>query len=179
MLVLPALVDLPPDCWTMALSSWDKWDPLTFRGERSESVVGWTDPIRWSLSLNITNRCGRKWPQSVAAFHRGCIVSLTNVVFSMSHPCCVPLSTALSFPCVFIDRAYLPWGALAFRLPSIDISSSGVPCLCVLGWTVCRALGPCLFYLVWSVVMLRNIRLQVEALLCKWALFFIFIRVQK
>lgn len=47
----------------------------------------------------------------------------------MSQPWCVHLGSVLSFPHVFIDRAYLPREE---PLPSIDISSNAYPvCVCV------------------------------------------------
>ena len=74
--------DLPPECWTMVTSSWDRRDPLTFRGERSGSVLGWTDPIRGPLSLNVTSSGadGNSWslPLTPAESHPGTIVSLNE-----------------------------------------------------------------------------------------------------
>lgn len=77
------------------------------------------------------------------------------------------VSPALSFPRVFIDRAYLPARSACTHLPAIDISSNGYPvCVCWDELCACRVLGPCLFYLVWRVVALENKRPRVEALLC-------------
>lgn len=46
------LVDLPPECQTIAPSSWDKRDLLTLWEEWSQSVDG---SMPWPLSLNITH----------------------------------------------------------------------------------------------------------------------------
>lgn len=107
-----------------------------------------------------------------------CLVN--ECFFSMSQPwmCSPQLSLIVSL--CFYRSGLSPMRSPRIHLPSIDISISGYPvCVCVLGWIVCRALAPCLFYLVWRVVALQNKRPQVEALLCKWALLFIFISVWK
>lgn len=157
-------------------------DLLRGRVWERRSVDG---PIPWPLSLNITHCvCKREGPLTVAPFHYGSIVSLTNVFFSTSQPRRVHLDLALSFPCVCIDWAYLLWGALTFtclpQLPAAAVVTQGA-CVCVhIGMNcVQNTRGPCLFYLVWRVVVLQNKRAQVEALLCEWASQFIFISVWK
>ena len=104
--------DPPPERRTIVLTSWDKWDPLTFRGERSESVGGRTDPMLGPLSLNVTDWLRR---QTEIAANSGsissqdyCLVNECFLLSPVSQPWCVHLCWGLSFPHVFIDRAYLP-----------------------------------------------------------------------
>lgn len=107
---------LPVDCWIISLSSWDKWDLLTFRVERSESVGGWTDSTLWPLSLNITHcECRLKLLLTVAPFLHRSNVLLKNVYSPW-------VSSAVSFPFVFIDRPYILRESLHIYLPSIDNS---------------------------------------------------------
>lgn len=70
----------------------------------------------------------------------------------------------------FIDRAYLAARTACTHRFFIDIGSSGYPlCTCARG-----ASGPCLFYLVGRVVVLQNKRPEVNALLCEWALLYLY-----
>lgn len=106
-------------------------DLLRGRVWERRSVDG---PIPWPLSLNITHFvCRREGPLTVAPFHYGSIVSLTNVFFSTSQPRHVHLDLALSFPCVCINQAFLLWGALTFtcllQLSAAAVVTQGV-CVC-------------------------------------------------
>lgn len=103
------LVDLPPECQTIALSSWDKRDLLTLWEVWSKNVDG---PMRWPLSLNITHCvCRRIQPPNcgTASLQLHCVANersfpswFTRGVFTSNIACNQPLSSIKS------TRVHLP-----------------------------------------------------------------------
>lgn len=94
-------------------------------------------------TVTIVSKCHQLRGQTEIAANYGsisswdyCLVNECSLFFPMSQPWCVRLSSALSFPRVFIDWASLPVRSARTHLPSIDITSNGYP-VCVLGWIVC------------------------------------------
>ncbi len=91
-------------------------------------------------TVTIVFKCHQLRGQTRIAAYSGSISSwdycLVNECSLFFQPWCVHLSSALSFPRVFIDRAYLLMRSARTHLPSIDITSNSYP-VYVLGWIVC------------------------------------------